>query len=820
METFLRDVRHALRMFRKSPTFTVTAVAALAFGIGANTAIFSVVNAVLLKPIPFPDADRLVFLMNTTPDGSGPWASPAKLAHWRGLGDAVQDVSAARSNVMNYAGDIPEQLRAEQVSADYFRLVRAPILRGRGFSREEDLPGAAKTVVISHGLWTRRFARDPEVLGKSLLLSGDPYVVIGVMGPSFDVAEFGPPPDVWVPFQLDPSSTDQGHYFFAFGRLAPGVTLAQARARVVASSEEYRRKYPNALPPGSGFSVERVQEVLVRDVRQILLVLLGAVVLVLLIACANVANLLLVRATGRRREIAIRSALGAGRGRLVRQLLTESILLSLIGGALGLLLGMVAIKALLAVNTAGLPRLGENGAVVDVDWRVAVFTVVVSVATGVVFGLFPALHGSRADLGANLKEGGLRTGSGLRQNKARALLVVTEVALALVLLVGAALLIRTSVALRAVDAGFDAEHVLTMRTSLSGERFLRAATVDRLIHDGVERLRALPGVENASATCCIPLEGGYGLPFRVVGRPLTEQGPYHGNGGWLTVSPGYFEVFKIAVKRGRTFTDNDTSSSPPVAIINEAMAKAFWKDGDPLADRLVIGKGVMREFESEPERQIIGVVSDVRDGGLNRDPRPTMYIPQAQVPDAANALNVRLSPMAWVVRTRADPRALGGAVQEQLRQVTGLAASEVRPMDEIVSRSTSRQRFNMLVMTIFGAAALLLAAIGIYGLMSYSVEQRTQEIGIRLALGAESGQVRRMIVLQGMRLALLGVAVGIAAAFGLARLISSVLFGVKAWDPLVFISVPVVLAAVALVSVWWPAARASRVDPMSALRYE
>jgi predicted permease len=354
--------------------------------------------------------------------------------------------------------------------------------------------------------------------------------------------------------------------------------------------------------------------------------------------------------------------------------------------------------------------------------------------------------------------------------------------------------------------------------SLTGPRFLESEGVERLVRDGVERLRGVPGVVAASATCCIPLEGGYGLPFVISGRPL--EGPSHGGGGWLTVSAGYFEVFRIPVKRGRSFNDRDTSQAPPVVIINETMARQFWPKGDPLNDRLVIGRGVMREFATERERQIVGIVGDVRDGGLNNDPQPTMYIPQPQVPDAANALNVRLTPMAWVVRTQGDPHSVSSAVQEQLRQASGLPVSNVRTMEEVVSRSTSRERFNMWMMTVFGCSALLLAAIGIYGLMAYSVEQRTQEIGIRLALGAQSTQVKNMVVLQGMRLAIVGLGAGVAASLGLTRLIATFLFGVGKWDPLVFSAVPVLLGAVALVAVWLPARRASRVDPLVALRYE
>jgi predicted permease len=820
VETFLNDLKHSLRLFAKNPAFAFAAVSALALGIGANTAIFSVVNAVLVKPVPFPEPDRLVMFMNTSPQGSDQAASPAKFAHWQQQTSVVQHVAAFRNGVINYTrGETPEQLRSSRVSAEYFRLFGAPIIQGRSFSPEEDRPNGEKVVVLSHGLWVRRFGSDPGIIGKTISLSGNPYVVIGVVGPSFNVSEFGPAPEVWVPFQLDPNSVDQGHYFSAAGRVKPGVTLAQAKAQLELSAEAYRQKYPNALPRNNGFSVTPFHEAFVANVRPTLWVMVGAVSFVLLIACANVANLLLVRATVRKREIAIRAAIGAGRGRIIRQLLTESVVLSLAGGALGLVLGIVGIRALLSINTAGLPRLGQGGSLVGLDWRVFGFTILLSIGTGILFGLIPALHGSRTDLSATLKESGGRSGTGFRQNKTRSLLVVSEVALALILLVGSALLIRTLVALRAVDPGFDANNVLTMNVSLTGPRFVKSAAVDQMIRDGVERLRALPGVEEASATCCVPLQGGYGLPFLIVGRPL-EQGPFHGNGGWTTVSPGYFEVFKIPVKRGRTFTERDDNLGPPVAIINEAMARQYWKDSDPLNDQLVIGKGIMREFSTEQPRQIIGVVADSRDGGLNNNPRPKMFIPQAQVPDAANALNVGISPMAWVIRTRMEPYSLSSQIQEQLRQVTGLPVSNIRTMNEIVSLSTSRQRFNMVLMTIFGSVALLLAAIGIYGLMAYSVQQRTQEIGIRMALGAQSGDVRKMVVFQGMSLTLVGVVIGVALAFWLSRFIATFLFGVQARDPLAFIGIPILLSLVAFVAVWLPARRASRVDPVIALRYE
>jgi putative ABC transport system permease protein len=823
MDALLNDLRYTLRTLIKAPAFTLAAVAALTLGIGANTAIFSVVNAVLLKPVAAPEPDRVVFFMNTSPQGSGPGASPAKFVHWRRQTEVVQDVSAVSSNVINYtSGGAPEQFRAGRVSADFFRLFGAPIARGRTFTDEEDRPMGPKVAVLSNGLWTRRFGSDPDVVGRSITLGGEPHTVVGILGAGFDVEAIGEDSEIWLPFQIDPNTTDQGHYFRAAGRLKPGVTLEQAKARLQISAQDFKAKFPNELGPNDGFSVERMQEVLVRNVRSTLLILAGAVSFVLLIACANVANLLLVRASGRRREIAIRAAIGAGRARIVRQLLTESVVLSLAGGALGLVLGVAGIRALLSINTANLPRVGEDGALVAVDWRVLTFAVVASVATGILFGLIPALQAARADLSSTLKESAGRSGTGFRQNKARAILVVSEIALALILLVGSALLIRTSLALGAVDPGFDAAHVLTMRMSLQNPTYFAADAVERLVRDGVERLRTIPGVELASAACCVPLEGGYGLGFVIQGRPLADR-PFHGGGGWLTVSPGYFEVFKIAMKRGRSFVERDDKLGPPVVIINEAFARQYFKDGDPLNERLVIGHSGttgMREFMTEPPRQIVGVASDVRDGGLNRDPFPTMYIPQAQMPDAANQLNVRITPIAWVVRTRAAPYSVSTAVQEQLRQVSGLPVSSVRSMEDVVSRSVSRQRFNMLLMTVFGTSALLLAAIGIYGLMAYSVEQRTQEIGIRLALGADSGNVRRMIILQGMRLAMIGVVVGLASAFGLARVIATLLYGVTSRDPVVFVAMPIVLTIVALVGVWLPARSAVRVDPVIALRAE
>jgi putative ABC transport system permease protein len=819
MEILIRDLRHSLRTFRQGGgSFIITAVVALGLGIGATTAIFSLVNTVLLREPPFPKADRIVILQTKTRQGSFGGASPAKFAHWAQQTEILEDVAAFGGGVVNWTGGaFPQQLRSSRVSSAYFRLFGVPVILGRSFNAQEDMPNAAPTVVIGEGLWKSRFASDPNILGKTMVLGGESHTIIGVVSNRFDFQDFGPAPEIWVPFQLDPNTRDQGHYFQAAGRLKDGVLLEQAKARLAASASVYKRKFPDALDEGQSFDAATLKDSLVQRARESIWVLAGAVGFVLLIACANVANLLLARAEGRKRELAVRAALGASRWRLIRQLLTESVLLASGGAIFGLILGIVGIRALLSVNTAGLPRVGIDGALVTLDWRVLLFAVAITLLTSLIFGLLPAWHAARTDLNMTIKESASRSGSGFRQNKARTILVVSEVALAVVLLVGAGLLIRTAAAIYAVKPGFDTTNVLTMRMSLSSKTYETSAAIERLVQQGSERLNALPGVELASATCCVPLEGGYGLPFKVMGRPL-KAGPFHGGGGWKTVSPGFFEVFRIPAVRGRTFTERDNHAGAPVVIINETMAKRFWPKGDPLQDRILIGKGVMPQLDAEPVRQIIGIVADQRDGALNQDPGPEMYLPNGQVTDAIQALNVKLTPLAWVIRTRVEPMKLRAAVEEQLRQVSGLPVSDIRSMGEVVSRSTSRQRFHMLLMSTFGGVSLVLAAIGIYGLMAYSVEQRTQEIGIRMALGAEQSNVRSMVMRQGMTFAVIGMVLGIGGAFALAKQLSSFLFGVTAWDPLVFGTIPVVLLATALGAIWWPALRATRVDPATALR--
>ena len=818
------DVKHAIRMFRKNPAFSVTAVAVLALGIGATTAIFSVVNTVLLKPLPVPDADRFVALgvngvKNPETGGVGfDWsASPTKFMYWRTQLSVFQDISLFLPRFVNYtAQGTAEQWRAMQVTADSFRCWGIAILLGRTFNPAEDLPNGPRVAVITEALWTHRFARNPKILGKTILLSGDSYTVIGVVANSSALDEFSPQPAVYLPFQLDPNTRDQATYLAAVAHLRPGITLEQANARLRASTREYRSKFPKDLAPRETFGVETFRQAHVGDIRPLLLILVVAVALVLMIACANVANLLLARLTSRWHEIAIRVALGAGRAIIVRQLLAESLMLSLAGGALGLWLGQVAIRALLAINSAGLPFVAENGTGVAMDWRVLWFALLVSLATAIAFGLFPALQGSRADINSMLKESSGRSATGLRQNKARAALVVSEMGLALILLVGSVLLIRTFQALYTIDRGYDTKNLLTLRMSLAGPKYSKSNAIAETIRNSLEGIRSLPGVTAATATCCLPLEDGtYDFGFNIVGRPRADNRDV----GWTTVSPGFFEVFKIPLKRGRPFSERDDGKSPPVVVINESMAKRYWRDRDPLQDRILIGKD-WEYFKDEPARQIVGVVGDVRDEALNSAPRPVLYVPQAQLPDAANALFGRLSPMAWVVRTRTGSLGLLPAIRERLRQAAGGPVSEGRSMNNIVSVSMRRQRFNMLLMTIFGCSAVLLAAIGIYGLMACTVTQRTQEIGIRMALGADSRRVRNMVVRQGMRLAMAGLIAGVAAAWALSRFLESLLFGVKARDPIVFLAAAGMLAVVALLAVWLPATRASQLNPVDSLRHQ
>jgi putative ABC transport system permease protein len=814
MGTLAADIRHSFRLFRQNPGFTSTAVAALALGIGANTAIFSVINAVILKPLPYPDAGRIVTLMNTSPQGSGSAASVTKYNIWRKQSAALEDVAAYDTGGpgMNLSGgDRPEQVKGIHVSHEFFHLFGAQTMLGRTFTADEDRPRGGNVVVLSNGIWQRRFGSDPAIVGKSIALGGESYTVIGVLTRGF---AFDPPPDLYLPFQADPNSRSHAHYFRVAARLKPGVSLGAAKAAMQVSAEEFRRQFPNALGPKGSFSVESMQELMVRNVRTTLFILLGAVGCVLLIACANVANLLLARATGRAREIAIRSAIGAGRGRIIGQLLTESVLLSAMGGIAGLAIGAIGVRALLAVNPGNIPRIGEDGSAVTLDATVLGVTLLLSLVTGVLFGLVPAFHASRVDINSTLKEATSRSGSGLRQNKARSVLVVTEMALAIVLLIGAGLLIRTFSALHSVAPGFDAHNVLTMDTALTGTNYDQTAAIASVARQAIERLEAIPGVQSAAASSYLPLEGGLGLDFIIQGRPLTN-GPSHGGAGWNYVTAHFFDAFKIPVLRGRVFTDRDDAAAPPVVVFNEAMAKQSWKIGQ----RLIIGSGMGQDFAQAP-REIIGIIADARDSGLNSDPQPTTFIPLPQVRDSYMKLNNRFMPLNWVVRTRVEPFSVSPAVQRVFQEVADLPVAHVRTMDRIVIQSTARDEFNTLVLGVFAFAAILLASIGLYGLMAYSVEQRTLEFGIRLALGANFPQLRNMVVRQAMGLAGLGIVIGLGAAYGLTRVMKSMLFNVRPDDPLVFATVAGLLGLVAFFASYLPARRALKVDPVIALRYQ
>ena len=820
IETLWRDLQFALRSLKKTPAFTCIAILVIAVGIGVNTAVFSVINTVLLKPLTYPDPQSLVELINTSRDRNLPGANIPKFNVWSQQTKIFQQVAAYDfgSAGMNLTGgDQPQQVQGVHVSAGYFAMFGAPVAAGRTFTQAEDSPHGGNVAVLSYGLWKSRFGGNRNIVGSNIQLDGQPYLVVGVLGRGFVTDT---PADLWVPFQFDLASQDMANYFRVAARLKPGVTIAQANAQLRLAADQYRRMYgADALSPQDGFGVQSLQESMIGNTRTSLYVLLGAVGFVLLIACANVANLLLARASARKRELATRAALGAGRGQIVRQLLTESLTLSVIGGGLGLMLGFVGVRLLLRINPGHIPRLGENGSAVTLDLNILLFTLGISILTGILFGLAPAISASRPNLAAVLNENSSRSGLGFRGGKLRSILVICEMALTLVLLIGAALLIRTFFKLQAVDPGFATKHILTMAMSVGGDRFQTTAPVSQVIRDGRDRVMAVPGVVDVGVTNGLPMFSGFGMTFDVVGRPHTST-PFTGGAGFYSTSWSFFETFKIPLLRGRVFSKQDDGSAPGVAIINEAMAKQYWPKGDPLNDRIQIGVGAGPAF-AEPPRQVIGIVGDTHDGGPNRAPEPIMYIPLAQMPDMETALNSRVAPLWWIVRTRANPYALRAPITSALREASGgLPVAHVRSMEEIEARNIASQRFNMMLLILFGSAGLLMAVIGVYGVMSYSVQQRTQELGVRMALGAQTSNLRNMVIGQGMMLSGLGVVVGIGGAFAVTRFLASFLFGVKTWDPVAFIVAPVILCVVALMAVWIPARRATRVDPMTALRIE
>lgn len=820
IEDLRREFSFALRALGKTPGFAVIAVLVIAIGIGVNTAVFSVINTVLLKPLNYPNPQALVSLMNTSPQGSFPGASIPRFSLWRQQTGIFQQVAAydfggAGLNITG--GDHPQQVEGVHVSADYFAMFGAPVAAGRTFTAEEDSPNGGHVTVLSYGLWKNRYGAQPNVVGSTIQLDGQPYLVVGVIGPGF-VTET--PADLWVPFQFDLNSQDMVQFFTVAARLRSGVSIPQANAQLRLVADQFRRMHgQDSLPAGGGFGVVSLQETLIGDTRSRLLVLLGAVAFVLLIACANVANLLLARGAARKREFATRAALGAGRSQIIRQLLVESLTLSLSGGLIGLGLGFAGVRLLLRINPGDIPRIGEDGSGIALDLNILLFTLGISLLTGIIFGLVPAISASRLNLAAALNENGSRSGISVRSGKLRSVLVIGEMALTVVLVIGAALLIRTFMNLMSVDPGFAMHNVISMSMSVSGDRFQTTAPVAQVIREGTDRLLAVPGVIDAGVSNCLPMAGGFGMTFNVVGRPKGDS-PFTGGAGFCSISPGYFNTLKIPLLRGRSFTKQDDAAVSGVAIINKAMARQYWPNGDPLKDRILIGAGAGPAF-AEGTRQVVGIVGDTHDRGPNRDPTPMMYIPLSQMPDLETALNSRVAPLWWFVRSQVDPRTLVSSISASLRETSGgLPVAHIRTMDEIEAQNIARQRLNMLLLMVFGSAGLLMAAIGVYGVMSYSVQQRTQELGVRMALGAQASNLRNMVIRQGMALTLIGVLIGAGGALWLTHFLASFLFGVKALDPISFMATPLLLIVVALVSVWAPAMRATRVDPMTALRIE
>ena len=822
MGTIFADLRYALRTFRSSAGFTVAAVAALALGIGANTAIFTVVNGVMLAPLPYPQPDRLVRLGRKYPGGNGYSNSIPKYMAWR-QNDVFESMTLYEQGGVGMnlgAGDHPEQARVSHVSKDYFRVFGASPVFGRIFSEAEDLPQGMPAAVLSDRLWRNRLGADPQIVGRTILLNRQPYTVIGVMPRSF---ESDPPMDLWLDLQADPASTNQGHYLAAAARLKPGVSIEQARAAMKIRGERFRAANPKWMDPAESVAVVPLRDSMVEDVRLALLILLGAVAFVLLIACANVANLLLARAAVRQKELAVRAAIGASRWRMIRQLLTESVLLAGLGALLGFAVGAAGVRALLLVAPGNIPRLtttdGLHQALPLLDWRVAGFTIGVAALTGILFGLLPAFSTSSPDLASTLKEGG-RTGGGSLGRRARSLLVISEVALALVLVTGATLLIRTFAGLRSVNPGLNPHNVLVLETSMSGGSYDSTAKVDNFVRQVAPRLEAVPGVLGTASAIMLPLNGeDVDLPFTIVGHP-PAKGEYNGDEQWRSVSPHYFRTLQIPLLRGRTFAETDLANSTPVVIVNQAMVKKYWKDQDPIGQVIVIGKGLGPQFDDAP-RQVVGIVGSVRETGLDAVDQGVMYVPQSQVAEGITKLANGLIPLSWAIRAAGDPLALRAAMEREIRSVDGLmAVSHVRTMDQMIAESLSRQNFNMLLLTIFAAIALLLAAIGIYGLMSYSVEQRMQEVGIRVALGAARGDVLRLVVLQGMKLAGVGIVLGLAAAYGVTRFLASLLFGVKATDPSTYAGVAIMVTLVAVFAMMVPARRAAAIAPSDALRHQ
>ena len=817
MQTIFQDLRYGARMLAKKPGFTFVAVITLALGIGANSAIFSVVNGLLLRPLPYRDSDRLAIIWTHSPGANvaQDWPSPGQFSAIASRNTVFEELALAQGGSVSLTGQgVPQRLGAISTSSVLFSLLGAQALIGRTFLPEEDSPGKPPTAILSYGFWQRQFGGDPNVIDQVITVDGEKRSIVGIMPRDFTLSFEVMPTvgtidqaDLLLPLPLgaDRMAEQGDENYNILARLKPGVTIAQAQAELDAAVQGLAEGFPKNYPPSRqfSFSITPLLEQVVGDVRPILLVLLGAVGCVLLIACANVANLLLTRAAGREREMAIREAMGAGRWRVVRQLLTESVLLAAVGGALGLLVAIWTLEGLRWLNPGNIPRL-QN---VALDGRALAFTSVVSLFTGILFGLAPALRSARVNLSEALKEGG-RSLVDTGHQRLRKTLVIAEMALSLVLLIAAGLLIRSFVRVQHVEPGFSPHNVLSLHLSLEGTGYLERTRRPSFYQQLWERIRRVPGVEAAGAASVLPLSGAVSWGSITIEDYVPPSGESAIQADQRIASVGYFETMKIPLVSGRFFTDQDLKDAAPVVIIDENMASRYWPGADPVGRRLKSG----RAESKTPWATIVGVVANVKQYALDSDSRVALYYAALQLTPGE----------AYVaLRTSGDPAAVAGAVTQEIRDIDpDILVADVKSMDQLVSESLARRRFAMIALSVFALTAMILAAVGIYGVMSYSVTQRTREIGIRMALGAPTRDVLRMVVGNGMVLAGIGVGIGLASAFAATRLMTSLLFGVSATDPLTYVAIAVVLAGVALVACFVPARRATRVDPMIALRYE